>query len=85
MAQPLASATLFDVPAGHHAVIARTDADQGLNRRLRELGLRPGARVSVLQKTAGGGRMVKVRNTTYALDAHALKLILTAQPCEAAS
>lgn len=85
MAQQRSSATLFDVPAGRSAVIATTNADRGLNRRLRELGLRPGARVSVLQKTAGGGRMVKVRNTTYALDAHALKHILTAETCEAAS
>lgn len=68
--------TLFDVPVGGQAVITAAMVDAKLDRRLRELGLRGGAAVNVLQKTAGGGRVVKVRDTHYALDAYALKHIL---------
>lgn len=67
--------TLYQIPAGRSAVIQQSSADPRLNRRLRELGLRTGAQVHVVQKTAGGGRMVKVRNTVYALDSYALKHI----------
>ncbi|QYH20317.1 ferrous iron transport protein A [Corynebacterium aquatimens] len=68
--------TLFDVPIGDHAVITAAMVDAKLDRRLRELGLRSGAEVTVMQKTAGGGRVVKVRDTHYALDKYALKHIL---------
>lgn len=37
-------------------------------RRLAELGLRSGARVTVLHRTAGGGRLVAVGHTRIALD-----------------
>ncbi len=52
---------LADVSIGHHAVIAdsrRVDAAQ--RRRLAELGLRPGAEVQVLMRTAGGGRLLAI-------------------------
>ena len=68
--------SLYDVPVGDHAVIAAAHVGDVLGRRLRELGLRAGTEVTVIQKTAGGGRVVKTRGTTYALDATALRGIL---------
>lgn len=72
----MGAATLFDIPVGNRAVINAATVDATLNRRLRELGLRKGAEVTVMQKTAGGGRVVKVLGTNYALDTFALKHIL---------
>ena len=72
----MGAATLFDIPVGNRAVINAATVDATLNRRLRELGLRKGAEVTVTQKTAGGGRVVKIRGTHYALDTFALKHIL---------
>ena len=66
----MGAATLFDIPVGNRAVINAATVDATLNRRLRELGLRNGAEVT------GGGRVVKVRGTHYALDKFALKHIL---------
>ncbi|WP_018023765.1 FeoA family protein [Corynebacterium ulceribovis] len=37
-------------------------------RRLAELGLRPGCKMQVTQKTAGGGRIIKVSTMRYAVD-----------------
>ncbi|WP_282939942.1 FeoA family protein [Corynebacterium auriscanis] len=37
-------------------------------RRLAELGLRPGQSITVVQKIAGGGRIVKASSVRYALD-----------------
>lgn len=41
-------------------------------RRLAELGLRSGARVTVLHRTAGGGRLVAIGQTRIALDRETL-------------
>lgn len=68
--------TLDRVPVGARATIAGTRVDAKLDRRLRELGLRVGSDVTVTQKTAGGGRVIKVRNSHYALGGHALKHIV---------
>lgn len=76
MAPVTTEQTLFDVPVGSTAVITAAMCDAKLDRRLRELGLRSGAQVTVMQTTAGGGRVVKVHDTHYALDAYALKHIL---------
>lgn len=67
--------TLIDVPVGSSATITGADVDVALGRRLRELGLRRGADVTVVQKATGGGRVVKIRDTHYALGAKALKQI----------
>lgn len=72
MAQEL---LLIDVPVGTQATITTTNADAALDRRLHELGLRHGAEVTVVQKTAGGGRVVRTNSTRYALDAQALRSI----------
>jgi ferrous iron transport protein B len=42
-------------------------APESLRRRLAELGLRPGAQVRVVQRTAGGGRIVDVAGSRVAL------------------
>ncbi|WP_235961584.1 MULTISPECIES: FeoA family protein [Corynebacterium] len=73
---------LFDVPVGHHATITNVGCPTA--RRLRELGLRTGANVTVMQKTAGGGRVIKVRGSHYALGADTLRQIAIA-PAEQAA
>nr|VDG62256.1 FeoA domain [Streptococcus thermophilus] len=73
--------TLIDVPVAGRATITDANVDAKLGRRLRELGLRRGAEVTVMQKTAGGGRVVKIRHTHYALGAAALKRI-SVEPVE---
>ncbi|WP_342318966.1 FeoA family protein [Corynebacterium mayonis] len=67
--------SLFDVPVGTQAVIGAHSASVAASRRLRELGLRPGTSVTVVQKTSGGGRVVRVGNTRYALGSSALRSI----------
>lgn len=52
-----------------------SDIDALFARRLRELGLREGTTVHVAQNAAGGGRIVKVLDARYALDAFTLKHI----------
>lgn len=71
--------TLIDVPVAGRATITAADVEPKLGRRLRELGLRRGAVVTVMQKTAGGGRVVKIRDTHYALGRQALRSI-TVEP-----
>ncbi|WJY67254.1 FeoA family protein [Corynebacterium auris] len=73
-----AGTSLIDVPVGAQAVIGAHTAPASASRRLRELGLRPGAQVTVVQKTAGGGRVVRVGNTRYALGGSALRSISVA-------
>ncbi len=72
---PAAAGSLIDVPVGARAVIGAHTSGAPASRRLRELGLRPGACVTVVQKTSGGGRVVRVGNTRYALGAPALRSI----------
>lgn len=67
---------LIDVPVGHRARISGSTNDPAMERRLRELGLRVGADVTVMQKTAGGGRVVKIGGGHYALCANTLKRIV---------
>ena len=43
---------------------------QSTCRRLAELGLRAGQPITVVQKIAGGGRIVKASSARYALDKH---------------
>lgn len=68
---------LIDVPVGHNATIAHVGCPTA--RRLRELGLRTGSKVTVMQKTAGGGRVIKVRGSHYALGKETLRLITIAE------
>ena len=73
---------LIDVPVGHNATITHVSCPTA--RRLRELGLRAGAEVTVMQKTAGGGRVIKVRGSHYALGKDTLRRI-TIAPTEQAA
>ncbi|AWB83321.1 FeoA family protein [Corynebacterium liangguodongii] len=68
-------ALLVDVPVGARAIIGGDTFDPRGSRRLRELGMRPGASVTVVQKTSGGGRIVSVGAHRYALGAQALRSI----------
>ena len=67
---------LIDVPVGHRARITGSTVDPATNRRMRELGLRVGSEITVMQKTSGGGRVVKIGGGHYALCANTLKRIM---------
>ena len=41
--------------------------------RMRELGFRPGVRVQMGRKVAGGARLVTIGSARYAVDAHTLR------------
>lgn len=67
--------TLAQVPVGSSATILALQASPAGTRRMKELGLRPGATVTVAQKTAGGGRVIQVATSRYALSATALRQV----------
>lgn len=46
-----------------------------MQRRLAELGIRIGTTVTVIQKTSGGGRIIKLDHTRYAIDKYTATLI----------
>ncbi len=58
-----------------------THPDSAVARRLASLGLRRGARVSLAQKLAAGGRIVSVGGGRVAIDARVLRRL----PVEVAS
>lgn len=66
---------LCDLRVGQCATICAVNAAPQLTRRLGELGLRPGVPVTIAQKTSGGGRVVKLGSTRYALGTDALRQI----------
>lgn len=74
-ATPAAGPTLADVPVGTRVVLGRPGGTTARARRLAELGLRAGARVHVVQRTAGGGRLVAVEDARIALDRGTLRLV----------
>lgn len=59
--------TLDAVPSGTTVVLARPTVPAARERRLAELGLRSGERVTVLHRVAGGGRLVAVDDARIAL------------------
>lgn len=71
-AQPQAATlSLHAVPMGNSCTLSPLNEEIlsiELRRRLAELGLRGGSRIVVTQKTAAGGRVVKVGATRYAID-----------------
>lgn len=71
--------TLADVPVGARVVIGRPGCPTGQARRLTELGLRAGAHVRVLMRTAGGGRVVAVEDARIALDRGTLRRVPVVQ------
>jgi Fe2+ transport system protein FeoA len=69
---PLASspavAALAAVPLGTAGALALGSLPRSSGLRLAQLGLRAGAAVTVLARTAGGGRLVGVGTTRIGLD-----------------
>lgn len=66
--------TLNQVPVGSTARLAGTSAHPS-SRRLAELGLRPGADVQVMRRTAGGGRLLGLGHSRMAVDRATLRAL----------
>jgi Fe2+ transport system protein FeoA len=65
--------SLADVAAGTTVVLGAPHVDAQLCRRLSQLGLRPGMRVTVGRNTSGGGRIIHSGATRYAIDGSTLR------------
>ncbi|WP_035111809.1 FeoA family protein [Corynebacterium freiburgense] len=59
--------TLASSPLGKDMIL--DPIDHPMKRRLSELGIREGVRVKVTQRTSGGGRVIDIDHTRYAVDA----------------
>lgn len=59
--------SLADAPQRRPLVIVETSAARHVARRLASLGLRRGAQIEIVQRTAGGGRLVAVSGARVAL------------------
>lgn len=77
--------TLAGVPAGRRVVLGDPKLDPAHTRRLAELGLRAGAEVLLLHRTAGRGRVVAVGDTRIALDRATLQQLPVASGAPEAS
>ncbi|MEZ5114895.1 MAG: ferrous iron transport protein A [Candidatus Nanopelagicales bacterium] len=66
-------ATLDAVAPGTTVVLGAPDLPAGRIRRLAEFGLRAGQRVTVLHRTAGGGRLLAVGDARVAVDVGLLR------------
>ncbi|WP_206662222.1 FeoA family protein [Propioniciclava sinopodophylli] len=64
--------TLDRAPLGAPLLLTATHPDANVARRLASLGLRRGVRVSLVQKLAGGGRILSVNGGRIAVDAGVL-------------
>lgn len=64
----MTSRYLVDAPTSAHVTIRDCEGESRYRQRLMELGVRPGARVSVLQRTAGGGLVLGINGARIALD-----------------
>jgi ferrous iron transport protein A len=62
------SPTLADAPPEVPVLLGVPQLPRARARRLAELGLRPGAWVTVLHRTTGGGRLIGIGQTRIALD-----------------
>jgi ferrous iron transport protein A len=63
-----AALSLASVPLGVTGILALGSLPRSAGLRLAQLGLRSGAGVTVLARTAGGGRLVGVGTTRIGLD-----------------
>ncbi len=71
--------TLQSVPTRRPVRLTLVDLPLVARRRLAELGLRAGATVEVVHRTAGGGRVVAVAGSRIALDratAHGIQVLV---------
>lgn len=65
----MTSTTSLDrAPMGRPLTLMRAEGSPDLCRRLAALGLRRGAQVQLVHRTAGGGRVVGVAGSRIALD-----------------
>ncbi len=67
-----ATTTLDRAPLGTPLLLTSTHPDATVARRLASLGLRRGARLSLVQRLAAGGRIVSVSGGRVAVDADVL-------------
>ena len=75
------NAAVGALPVGASGLVHRVDAVPAQQRRMAELGLRPGVVVTVLGRTAGGGRLLGVGTDRIALDgATAGRVVVAATP-----
>ncbi|MDO5534572.1 MAG: FeoA family protein [Propionibacteriaceae bacterium] len=79
----MTSTTLAAAPLAVPMLLTATHPDADVARRLASLGLRRGVRVSLVQKLAGGGRIVSVNGGRIAVDAGVLTH-LVAEPIASA-
>jgi len=70
---------LLDAEQGRATVVSLGLA-AGPERRLRELGVRPGAAIEVHRRTSGGGIVVGVAGSRVALDRASARAITVEQP-----
>jgi len=64
--------TLASAPLGVPLLLGRADLPAARRLRLAELGLRAGATVTVMRRTAGGGRIVAVGDARVAVGRNVL-------------
>jgi ferrous iron transport protein A len=79
----VAVVTLDQAPRRTPLVVRRPQLPTPRARRLAELGLRPGVVLTVLRRTAGGGRLVAIGDARVAVGretARALDVSLSAPP-----
>jgi ferrous iron transport protein A len=76
--------TLAGVPVNARATLGPPRLDAARTRRLAELGLRAGAEVVVLHRTAGGGRVIAVDDARIALDRATLQALPVRIPAASA-
>ncbi|CAM3938424.1 MULTISPECIES: FeoA family protein [Helcobacillus] len=80
----MTDSTLLSAPLFCELVLAAAHPDPGLRLRLGEMGLRPGSRLRVVQRTVGGGRVIEVASTRIALDRRTCRALAAAESAHAA-
>ncbi len=73
--------TLNQAPLNEPLELVDTDLEPVAARRLLRLGLRPGARLRLVQRLSGGGRVVSVEGARVALG-HAVLSRLRVRPAK---
>lgn len=70
---------LVGAPLGTHLTVVGTPPPGPVAQRLARTGIRAGATITVLSRTAGGGRVVSVAGSRLALGDAVLRQILVAE------
>lgn len=69
--------SLSHAPTGQAVAVVAVGGEGALVRRLAELGIRAGATVTALHRTAGGGRVIEVAGSRIAVARTVLRAIET--------